>query len=402
MTTPESAQCHVTDAQQQAFARMMLRDSHQYGVVFYDRDLIIRGWSSGAVFITGWTAEELIGKSTSILFVPEDRERKLHEHEMASVVAAGMGEDERWHERRDGSRFWSSGMSMLLDPDAGLDGGLVKIFRDATHLRARIRYLENALNDSTGSLTRRECLLATVAHEMRNPLAPLRTATELLRLITRGLERAEQPLQIMERQQSLLERLVEDLVDVSRIHTGKMSLAYQEVDLRQMIGEAVDSLRPRCQAAGIELRAVWPSVDIMVEVDPARLQQVLANLMTNAVKFNRPGGSVSLNATVDQTHIVIYLKDTGRGIAPDLLPRIFDVFTQADGSSSERGAGLGVGLAVVKEIVNLHHGTIEVRSEGPGKGAEFIVRLPQRRAPHWPAEPPPPDSEELASLPAAG
>ncbi|QJE01676.1 PAS domain-containing sensor histidine kinase [Massilia forsythiae] len=372
----EEAGAHWTAGQAEAFTRLMLGGTEQYGVVFYDDALRIGGINHGAHYITGWTAQELLGQPFATLFVPEDRERKLHEHEANTARLTGVGEDERWHLRKDGSRFWSSGMSVRLP-----DGGYVKLFRDATHLRARMKYLENVLQECHVRQEEKNVFIGTIAHEMRNPLSPLKTAVELMKRVPDAGARMERPLGVMERQIGALERLVEDLVDLVRVQAGKMSIAYERIGLQACMSEAIDSCRPAADGKGIGIHGVMPSVPIDVEADPLRLQQVMLNLINNAIKYTPAGGTVWVSATTDQTHFICSVKDDGQGIGADLLPRIFDVFTQADGAQGERGAGLGIGLAVVKEIVALHQGTIEVRSEGPGKGSEFMVRIPQRR-PH--------------------
>ncbi|MEX5748659.1 ATP-binding protein [Massilia sp. X63] len=363
----------------EALHTLLLEKTRQYGIMFYDAALRITGWNSGAEFITGWTAPEVLGQPTAMLFVPEDRERKLDEHEANTAALVGVGEDERWHMRRDGSWFWSSGLSLPLRREGDRVTGFVKIFRDATHLRVRTRYLENELKASTRRETERDVFLGTIAHEMRNPLSPLKTAVQLIRMQVRDDTALDRPLQVMERQLGLLERLVEDMVDVARVNSGKMSIAYEPIEYQALLNDAVDSCMTAAQFKGIAIHRSFPAIPIEIEVDPRRMQQVFVNLLNNAIKFTPHGGKVWLTATVDQTHLICYMKDSGKGIEPDMLPRIFDVFTQAEGGRAERGAGLGIGLALVKEIVSLHQGTVEVRSEGAGKGSEFTVRIPLRR-----------------------
>jgi two-component system CheB/CheR fusion protein len=358
---------------------LLLEKTRQYGIMFYDAERRITGWNSGAEFITGWAAAEVLGQPTAMLFVPEDRERKLDEHEANTAALVGVGEDERWHMRRDGSRFWSSGVSLPLHREGGRVTGFVKIFRDATHLRVRTRYLENELKASSERESKRDVFLGTIAHEMRNPLSPLKTAVQLMRMQAVDAAAMDRPLQVMERQLGLLERLVEDLVDVARVSSGKMSISYERIEYQTLLNDAVDSCATAAQFKGIAIHRSLPPLPIEIEVDARRMQQVFVNLLNNAVKFTPQGGDVWLTATVDQTHFICYMKDSGKGIEPEMLPKIFDVFTQAESGRADRGAGLGIGLALVKEIVSLHQGTVEVRSEGEGKGSEFTVRIPLRR-----------------------
>lgn len=363
----------------EALQSLLLEKTRQYGIMFYDAERRITGWNSGAEFITGWAAPEVLGQSTAMLFVPEDRARRLDEHEANTAALVGVGEDERWHMRRDGSWFWASGVSVPLhrDPD-GRPTGFIKMFRDATHLRVRTRYLENELKASSEREAERAVFLGTIAHELRNPLSPLKTAVQLMRMQAGQAPLLDKPLQVMDRQIGLLERLVEDLVDAARVNSGKMSISYERVEYQALLNDAVESCATAAQLKGIVVHRSLPLVPIPIDVDARRMQQVFVNLLNNAIKFTPQGGQVWINATVDPTHFICYMKDSGTGIESDMLPRIFDVFTQAESGRAGRGAGLGIGLAVVKEIVALHQGTVEVRSEGIGKGAEFTVRIPLR------------------------
>lgn len=363
----------------EALQTLMLEKTRQYGIMFYDAERRITGWNAGAEFITGWRADQVLGQPTAMLFIPEDREHKLDQQEAHTAAQAGVGEDERWHTRHDGSWFWASGVSVPLRREDGRIGSFVKIFRDATHLRVRTRYLENELKASSEREAERAVFLGTVAHELRNPLSPLKSAIQLMRMQDDVSARMDRPLQVMERQLGLLEHLVEDLVDAARVNAGKMSISYERVDYQALLKDAVDGCATAARLKDITVHCSFPLVPIAIEVDARRMQQVFVNLLNNAIKFTPRGGHVWLNATLDPTHFICYMKDSGRGIESSMLPKIFDVFTQAEGGRADRGAGLGIGLAVVKEIVALHQGTVEVRSEGEGKGAEFTVRIPLRK-----------------------
>lgn len=370
-------QIYWNAAQASAFAELLLGKTRQYGVLFYDPELRITGWNAGAHHITGWTASEVLGQSTAMLFVEEDRERGLHEHEANTVRVVGVGEDERWHLRKDGSRYWSSGVSLALASTDGQPGGFVKIFRDVTHLRTRMKYLENVQLEYGRREHEKNVFVGTIAHEMRNPLSPLKTALELLKHQSGADARHAQAIRIMDRQIGFLSRLIEDLVDLTRVQAGKMNMSYEKVVLQEMLFEVLHEVAPAVESKGQAIHHVMPPVPIEVRVDGRRIQQVVVNLLNNAIKYTPAGGNIWLAATVDQTHFLCHVKDDGQGISPELMPRIFDVFTQAENSGTERGAGLGIGLSVVKKIVSLHRGTIEVRSEGPGRGTEFTIRIPQ-------------------------
>ena len=358
----------------QGFLRL-LHEAQGHGVMFADAEGFITSWSEGATHITALQPDDVIGRPFSSLFTPEDRDGGIPEHELNAARAMGCSQDERWHPRRDGSRFWASGLTYARHDDTGRLIGFIKIFRDATHLRTRMKYLENVLEERNAEQAERNTFIAAVAHELRGPLAPIRNVLEILQS-SADLARHDGLLKILDRQVDFLTRLVEDLVDLTRARVGKLSVQYRPVVLQSLIHEVVADAQPKAEAAGVSLTAVLPEQPLEVEVDAGRMQQVFGNLVANAIKFTPAGGRVWVTASADQTHFVATVKDTGRGIPKSLLPTIFDVFTQADGASSARGAGLGIGLSVVKEIVNLHRGTVEVRSEGEGKGAEFSLRIP--------------------------
>ncbi|TFW19965.1 PAS domain-containing sensor histidine kinase [Duganella callida] len=376
-----------SEAQAQALAQVLLRDWRQFAVVFYDPELRITGWSEGAHAITGWTASDMLGASTARLFTVGDREKALHLHEANTARVVGVAEDERWHLRKDGSCFWSSGVSLALRGAGGETTGYVKVFRDLTNLRTRLRYLENLVEAAEAQKNEKNVFIGTIAHEMRNPLAPLKTAVELIRAVPEDAERRANALKLIERQVGFLDRLVEDLVDLTRVHSGKMSLTYEQGVLQELLLEAVHHCRDAADSKGLQLHVVMPPVPIAVEIDTRRFLQVLFNLLNNAIKFTASGGNIWLTATVDESWFVCSVKDDGVGIRADLLPRIFDIFTQADQRHSQRGAGLGIGLAVVKEIVSLMHGNVEVRSKGDGGGSEFILRIPLLQTRPAPASP---------------
>jgi two-component system CheB/CheR fusion protein len=363
------------DAQDaQALFALFPAGLQQYAVVFVDTAGCISGWSEGAYALTGFSAQDVLGQSVEILFTPEDAALELHLHELNSARLLGSSEDERWHMRKDGSRLWASGITVPLgSPDALR--GFAKLFRDATHLRLRLDALEEEVRQLRRMRKEQNLVLATIAHELRSPLQPLTTATELLSQRTEP-ELRERATRILRRQIQQMERLVEDLVDMARVQQGALRIAYAAVPLQPLLEEAMDAWRDAAARKQIALFSVLPPVPVEVEVDPGRITQVIGNLLGNAVKFTPAGGQVTLQANVEPQHFVVRIRDTGRGIGPELQPRIFEMFTQADGADTGRGQGLGIGLALVKQIVALHGGSVEVKSEGADKGSEFAVRVP--------------------------
>ena len=267
--------------------------------------------------------------------------------------------------------------------------------RQAADLIERTRN-EEALKESN---RRKDQFLATLAHELRNPLAPLRNALQLLRLKSEGNSPAPECLDLMERQVDCMVRMVDDLLDVSRINRGTVELRKERIALAAVLEEASEAIRPTCESLGHELSTEFPVEPLYLDGDPVRLSQVLHNLLHNACKFSASGGRIALGAAREGDEAVIRVQDTGAGIEPEQLPRVFDLFTQADTSVARSGGGLGIGLTLVRDIVALHGGTVAAASEGPGRGSEFTVRLPLAPEPQAPRRPSAADRKRKAAAP---
>ncbi len=222
---------------------------------------------------------------------------------------------------------------------------------------------------------RKDEFLATLAHELRNPLAPVRNAAQLLGRANGNKQVVDQAVTIMERQLSHMVRLIDDLMDVARITTGKFELRKARVELSGILMSAVEACRPVMEQMGHELSFSLPPA-VLIDADAVRLTQVFVNILNNAAKYTDAGGRISLTSDRDADHVVVTIVDTGVGIAPDMLPRVFDMFTQGDRSLDRSRGGLGLGLTLVKHLTELHGGTVSVSSSGQGCGSEFVVRLP--------------------------
>jgi PAS domain S-box-containing protein len=223
---------------------------------------------------------------------------------------------------------------------------------------------------------RKDEFLATLAHELRNPLAPIRNSLQILNMPRVDPAMAERSREMMERQVQHLVRLVDDLLDVSRVMQGKIELRKQQVELASVVARAVESAQPLIDALGHELTIHLPIESLTLQADPVRLAQVFGNLLTNAAKYTEARGRIWLTTQREGEQAVLRIRDTGIGIAPDMLSRIFDLFVQAEHATNRSQGGLGIGLTLVKNLVEMHHGTVEAHSPGLGKGSEFVVRLP--------------------------
>ena len=227
---------------------------------------------------------------------------------------------------------------------------------------------------------RKDEFLAMLAHELRNPLAPLRNALEILKRCGASSSMAQEARQMMERQLRQMVRLVDDLLDVSRITTGKLALRTEVCELRDVILGAVDTAQPLIDTRQHVLTVHLPDEPVFVNADPTRLSQVFSNLLNNAANYTEPGGRIELEASADAAEVTVSIVDNGIGIAPEMLGPVFRMFAQADESLERVHGGLGVGLTLARHLIELHGGSIEARSAGVGHGSEFIARLPRVRA----------------------
>ncbi|MCW1923927.1 PAS domain S-box protein [Luteolibacter arcticus] len=254
------------------------------------------------------------------------------------------------------------------------------LFNDVTARRMAAVEREQFLGQLRDADRRKDEFLATLAHELRNPLAPIRNGLQVMRLagVEGPIERART---MMERQVTQLVRLVDDLLDVSRVTSGKFELRRELVELRAVIDAAVETSRPAFDVAGHELEVAVPDEPILLDGDSTRLAQVVSNLLTNSAKYTHPGGHVRLAVRREDGMAVLSIADNGIGIPPHMLGRIFEMFTQMDRTLEKTTGGLGIGLSLVKGLVEMHGGTIEARSEGEGRGSEFIARLPMVKSP---------------------
>lgn len=223
---------------------------------------------------------------------------------------------------------------------------------------------------------RKDEFLATLAHELRNPLAPLRNGLQVMKLANNNAAAIEQVSAMMDRQLSQMVRLLDDLLDVSRISRGKIELKKERVEVAKVVQQAVENSRSLIDQASHELLVDVPPDPIYIDVDIIRLAQVFTNLLNNAAKYTKRGGRIWLTVQREGSDAVVIVKDNGVGIAIDMLPRVFELFTQVDGSLEKSHGGLGIGLSLVKGLVEMHGGSVEARSDGPGAGCEFVVRMP--------------------------
>ena len=351
---------------------------------------LVATWNSGAARIKGYRGDEIIGQHFRRFYPKEAVQSGWPEHELEVAAAQGRFVDEGWRIRKDGSRFWALVTITALRDESSRLRGFAKLTRDLTE-RKRTEALEASgaereamLETERGArmLAQRTArmkdeFLATLSHELRTPLNAILGWAQLLR--TRGTAEAgefHRGLEVIERNARAQVRLIDDLLDLSRIMSGRVRLDVQQVALADIVRGVLDSIEPAAQAKGLRLENVLDPKSVIVSGDPARLQQVFWNLLSNAVKFTPKGGRIQVLLQRVNSHIEFSVSDTGIGIPADFLPHVFDRFSQRDSSTHREYGGLGLGLAISKQLVDLHGGTIHAKSMGEGQGATFVVHLP--------------------------
>jgi len=370
--------------------RLLVEGVNDYAIFMLDVNGNVATWNNGAARIKGYRAEEIVGQHFR-KFYPEDAlESGWPEHELKVAAAEGRFVDEGWRVRKDGSRFWAHVTITALRDDTGRLRGFAKLTRDLTE-RKRTEALEasgaeretmleaerNARLLAQRTARIKDEFLATLSHELRTPLNAILGWTQLLR--SRGAVEPvdfSRAMEIIERNARAQVRLIDDLLDLSRIMSGRFRLDVQQVSLLEIVRGALDSIEPTAQTKGVRLESVLDPKSVIVSGDPARLQQVFWNLLSNAVKFTPKGGRIQVLLQRVNSHIEFSVSDTGIGIPAAFLPHVFERFSQKDSSTHREYGGLGLGLAICKQLVDLHGGSIQAKSMGEGHGATFVVTLP--------------------------
>ena len=352
--------------------RLLVDGVQDYAIYMLSPEGMVTSWNVGASRIKGYEAREIIGQHVSRFYSEEDIAAGKPQAELAMAREHGRAEEQGWRVRRDGSRFWARVVVTPLLDSAGTLHGFAKVTQDLTQQRQ-----SEALEAASGNVNN---FIAVLAHELRNPLAPIRNAVYLQKMARPGDPKWETSRQIIDRQSSQLARIVDDLLDISRITRGTLAVDRQPTDVANIINRAVETSRPGVEAARHQLQVDLSAQPLWVSADELRLTQALTNLINNAVRYTDPGGQIFVTAartgSQRQPQVRITVRDTGRGIAADFLGSIFGMFVQGKDPLNRPAAGLGVGLALARSLVELHHGTLEAASPGLGQGAEFTIRLP--------------------------
>jgi PAS domain S-box-containing protein len=354
----------VSEARRAMEARSHLAaivDSSDDAIIGQSPDGIIQSWNRGAERLYGYKAAEIVGKSLSVL-VPDDHPEELPQIMERLRRGETIEHLETERIRKDGRRV---DVSLTISPIVDAEGTIIgssKIARDITARKEEDR--------------RKSEFLALLAHELRNPLAPLRNGLQVIRLAGDDRQTVEQCRAVMERQLEHLVRLVDDLLDISRISRGKLQLQKERISLASIVEHSLDLCGQNVRGTDHELTVELPDGPLYVDADRTRISQAICNLLSNAAKYSDPGTPVRLSVRREGAEAVIRVRDQGVGIPADQLPRVFEMFMQLERTLERSQGGLGVGLTIVKRLAEMHGGGVEARSEGLGKGSEFIIRLP--------------------------
>ena len=354
-------------------AALLWQQSPDIAFVLLDAEGVITSWQGAAAALFGYAESEIVGQLIDVLFVEEDRELGLPQLERQVAVSAHRSEDDRWHVRKDGARIWVTG-SMVALRDQGQHVGFVKVMADRTNLRAQIETTENRPRRAHETIQGRDAFFGRLVHEVRNALGPARIAAEIMDKKGLVINDLAKPVDVINRQVILVDRMMDDLAEVVRFGAGKLSLTKTTFDLGAEIVDIANVVVADAAKKQQTLSVLVPAAPVPLLADRQRLHQIVFNLLHNAIKYTPAGGKIWLRFTVEIDHAVIKVEDTGVGIDPSLLPVIFELFTQENPQQSE--GGFGVGLSLVRDLVHAHGGFVDVRCDGKGHGTEFSVRLP--------------------------
>ncbi len=371
---------HRLERQASDAFRLLVSSVLDYAIFILDPHGIVRTWNAGAERIKRWRTDEIVGRHFSVFYPPEDIAAGKCEMELEVAAAGGRFEDEGWRLRKDGTRFWANVVITAIHDEVGRLAGFAKVTRDLTERRrAEDERVRLARAEEANRV--KDEFLAIFSHELRTPLNAILGWARLLEKQTKEPAVAK-GLATIARNAETQARLVDDLLDITRIKTGKLELAPRLCELGTIVRDAVEAVRPTAEAKGLRFELAAAPAPVHLVGDAMRLQQVVWNVLTNAVKFTERGGSVLVAVEDDGARARMTVSDTGRGIDPSFLPHVFERFRQDDPSAARRAGGLGLGLAIVRHIVELHGGAVRAESAGRGLGATFTLTLPVRATDH--------------------
>ncbi|MDR5732076.1 response regulator [Caballeronia sp. LZ025] len=360
--------------------RLLIDALKDYAVITLDPEGRIRTWNAASERILGFPPQDVLGQSASIFYSHDDREAGVFDNELETARREGSASDDRWLWRKDGHSFFASGVTTAIRTEQNELIGFSKIVRDATDAHMAADALRLAKDQAESANRAKDHFLAVLSHELRTPLTPILAAVRLLEMKHPLPREAHPTLDLIRRNVELEARLIDDLLDLTSIARGKLSLNFASVALDTLLTSALDMSEADLRAKNLTLETKFDATRFVVSGDAARLQQIAWNLMKNAVKFTPAGGRIEVRAwNPDDATIAVSVTDSGIGISAEALPRIFSAFEQADDSITRSFGGLGLGLAIASTLAQKHGGTLSAYSDGRDQGARFTLTLPLAR-----------------------
>ena len=360
--------------------RILLDSVHDYAICMLDMNGDVVSWNHGAERVFGYQADTIIGRNIDVFYPAAERDASVPTEHLRIALEQGRFECDALCDRQGGSAFDALLLLMPMRTADGTPRGFALVVRDITERKRLEDSLRSRADDLAAANRAKEEFLATLSHELRTPLNAMLGWTRLLRMGRLDAAGRMRALETIERNAHVQEQLIADILDVSRIVTGRLRLNLRPIELAPVVDAAIDTLQPAAAAKGVELSCTLARTGKVLG-DPDRLQQVVWNLLANSIKFTPAGGRVSVSLGRLGASAVISVTDTGEGIQASLLPYVFDRFTQGDASVTRMHGGLGLGLSIVRHLVELHGGQVSARSQGIGQGAAFSVTLPLRTMP---------------------
>jgi PAS domain S-box-containing protein len=368
-------------------SRLLVQEVKDYAIFMLDPKGKIMSWNAGAERLKGYSAGDIIGKHFSIFYEKGDVADGKPQRELEVAETEGRVEDEGWRVRKDGTRFWANVVITALHDEKGKLRGFAKVTRDVTErrraeeaLRKENVQLENRVRERTKQLEEanraKDEFIATLSHELRTPITSMTGWVQMLQDGNLTPLQQRKALEVIDRNLAAQTRLIDDLLNVSRIVAGKLKIDLQPLQPAPLVEQTIELLVPTANAKGLRLTRDLDNRIGPLQIDPSRFHQIIWNLLTNALKFTPKAGHIHVTLKRIDSSVLIQISDSGEGIDEEFLPHVFERFQQADTSNTRRHGGLGVGLTIVKYLVELHGGTISADSEGRGKGATFTVRFP--------------------------
>ncbi|MGH6648251.1 CheR family methyltransferase [Aquabacterium sp.] len=363
--------------------QLVAESTRDHAIITTDVAGRIKTWNTGAERLFGYQEEQAIGQSITMLYCPEDRENGVPQSEMEQARDDGRSEDDRWHLRKDGSRFFCSGVTTPLYGDGVLQG-FAKIARDLTgskraeHAReVQLARESRERQEAQAAAEAKDEFLAIMSHELKNPLNLIQLNVELIWHLAeaRAVPEIAKAANTIRKTVVTQAKIIDDLLDLSRVNTGKLTLELAPVHWCESVRRIVDAVQEAATSKGVSV-VMGSCDDVVVQADPVRADQIVWNLLNNAIKFTPSGGTVTVSLSTEDGMGKLEVQDTGKGIAPDFLPHIFQMFRQADSRTTRQEGGLGIGLALVQQLVHMTGGHVRAESKGLGKGSTFKVWLP--------------------------